>query len=73
MATDEANDGETWRSSSATTNYLLALLIVVTAAGFVSIDGGYGALGLVAELVLTLVLLSAIVLVVGMLVQNDAE
>ena len=47
------------------------MLIVVTAAGFVSIGDGYGGLQTVAVLLLALVLVGAIVLFLAALILYD--
>lgn len=77
MTADEAGNGDgdgdvtPWHSSRKTTNHLLGLLIVVTAAGFVSIGDGYGGLQTVAVLLLALVLVGAIVLFLAALILYD--
>ncbi|WP_254766398.1 hypothetical protein [Salinilacihabitans rarus] len=64
-------DENSWLSSRTATNQLLVVTIVVLAAGFISVDGGYGGLQVVAELFLVVVLLGAIVLFLGWLVSPD--
>ena len=80
MTADEAGNGDgdgdvtPWHSSRKTTNHLLGLLIVVTAAGFVSLgEGAYGGLQLVAELLLAAVLVAAMILFLAALIQYDEE
>ncbi|WP_247003650.1 hypothetical protein [Halosolutus gelatinilyticus] len=65
------NDGwEAWVASRKATNQLLGFMIVVLAAGFVSLGGGYGGLQIVAELLLMLILLGAIILFLAALLRN---
>ena len=69
------DDWDAWLSSQKTTNRLLGLLIVVVAAGFISLDDGYVGLQIVAELLLGLVLTAVILLFLGWLVRepNDRD
>lgn len=66
------DDADSWLSSRKLTNQLLGFVIVVLAAGFISIDGeGYAGVRIVAELLLVLVLVGAIVLFLGWLMRAD--
>ncbi|ELZ16367.1 hypothetical protein NP511_09495 [Natrinema thermotolerans] len=69
------SDGEdSWLASRETTNRLLGFAIVVLAAGFVSVgDIGPAAIRVVAESLLILILVAAIVLFLGWLLRTDGE
>ncbi|MFC4541005.1 hypothetical protein ACFO5R_03560 [Halosolutus amylolyticus] len=61
-----------WVSSRKATNQLLGFMIVVLAAGFVSVgDIGPGSIQVVSEAVLVLILVVAIVLFLGWLMLYD--
>ena len=63
---------DSWLASRETTNRLLGFVIVVLAAGFISVgDIGSTAIRVVAESLLILILVAAVVLFLGWLLRID--